>query len=66
MVRRSLASLQNSFVKYLPWMQKTARLAFPNLDTEKRAEDGQPTSSHLVGRHGVRLGERAVPTILEC
>lgn len=34
----TVSSLQDSFVKYLPWMRKTARLAFLNLDPEKREE----------------------------
>lgn len=34
----SVTVLQDSFVKRLAWMRKTARLAFPNLDAEKREE----------------------------
>lgn len=53
----SVATLKDSFVKYLPWMQKSARLAFPNLDAEKRDETVAAVIA-LAWKHWHRLGER--------
>ncbi len=53
----SLASLRNVFTQYLPWMQKTARLAFRNFDLEKRAEEVSNVIA-LAWKAWVRLGER--------
>jgi hypothetical protein len=52
-----VATLQDSFVRYLPWMRKTARLAFQNLDSEKREENIAATIA-LAWKHWHRLGER--------
>lgn len=63
----SVATLQDSFVKLLPWMQKTARLAFQNLDHEKREENIAATVA-LAWKHFHRLNERgraAEPGILK-
>jgi hypothetical protein len=53
----SVAAVQNSFVRYLAWMEKTARLAFRNLDAEKRAEEVSNVIA-LAWKAWVRLGER--------
>ncbi len=55
----SVATLQNSFVRYLPWMQKTTRLAFRNLDAEKRAEEVASVIA-LCWKAWARLGERGL------
>lgn len=53
----TVSTLQESFVRYLPWMQKTTRLAFLNLDAEKRAEAVSNTIA-LCWKHWHRLNER--------
>ena len=53
----SVANLQKSFVRYLPWMRKTARLAFLHLDPEKRAE-AVSTTLALAWKAWHRLNER--------
>jgi hypothetical protein len=52
-----VATLQDSFVRYLPWMRKTARLAFQNLDQELRDEKVAAVTA-LCWKHWHRLGER--------
>ena len=52
-----LATLQDSFVRYLPWMRKTARTAVQNLDSEKR-EEAVAAVIALAWKHWHRLGER--------
>jgi DNA-directed RNA polymerase specialized sigma24 family protein len=52
-----LATLQDSFVRYLPWMRKTARLAFQNLEADKQDEQIAATLA-LAWKHWHRLGER--------
>ena len=55
----SLATLQDSFVRYLAWMRKTARLSFPNLDAEKRDETVASVIA-LCWKAWARLGERGL------
>lgn len=53
----SVVALQESFVKALPYMRKTARFSFPNLDAEKR-EEAVAAVIALAWKHWHRLGER--------
>ena len=53
----SVSALQDTFVARLPWMQTTARAAFPTLDTEKREEAVSNTIA-LAWKAWARLNER--------
>ena len=53
----AVAELQESVVRYLPWMRKTIRLAFPTLDAEKREEVVSNTVA-LAWKAWHRLNER--------
>ena len=53
----SLETLQDSFVEFLPYIRRHARLAFGNLDFEKRTEAVSSVVT-LAWKHWHRLGER--------
>lgn len=53
----SVANLQDSFVRFLPYLRRNARLAFHNLDGDKKEE----AVSNVIGlcwKHWHRLNER--------
>lgn len=50
----SVSALQESFVKYLPWMRRRARLAFQDFDVEEKAA----AVIGLCWKHFHRLNER--------
>lgn len=52
----AVVELQDSFVARLPWMRSTARLAFQNLDSEKR-EEAIASVIALCWKYWHRLGE---------
>lgn len=55
----SVAALQESFVARLPWMRTTIRLAFPNLDADKK-EEAVSVTIGLAWKSWTRLGERGL------
>ena len=50
----AVVELQESFLRYLPWMRRHARLAFQNFDAEEKVS----AVIALCWKHWCRLGER--------